>query len=93
MSIKSAIYQGAGTDMEKAPNFTSQIIGLRRLNNSVNGNPRFNITFANGVNANSQSDAAFCYGIENPNMRGDVDVWLSARGTVAYVRPAERKGA
>lgn len=45
------------------------IIGLERLRNSVNGNPRFRVTLDNGTIAITQSDAAINYGIANPEYR------------------------
>lgn len=49
------------------------IESLERLNCSVNGNPRYRITFTDGSSAVSQSDAGFCYSINNQEFR-DVPV-------------------
>jgi len=74
----------------RAPTYHAvRVTGLRQLNNSVNGNPRYNVTFDNGTNANTASDASFCYGIENREMRGDVDVWLTRRGTIEHMEPCK----
>lgn len=48
---------------------TFTIHKLERLNNSVNGNPRYEVYYnddeGNFNHATTTSDAAFCYGIEN----------------------------
>lgn len=48
---------------------TFTIHKLERLNNSVNGNPRYKVYYSddegNFNHATTTSDAAFCYGIEN----------------------------
>ena len=60
---------------------------LTRLNNSVNGNPRFRVTFTDGSSAITQSDAAFCYGLENPEFRDrPVIVSFSRAGRITHVR-------
>jgi hypothetical protein len=62
---------------------------LERLNSSVNGNPRFCIHFDDGTDAITSSDAAFCYGIENPEYHGtDLKVTYSRAGRVADVELA-----
>lgn len=43
---------------------TTTVHALHRLNNSVNGNPRYDIHTSDGV-FRTQSDAAFVYGIGN----------------------------
>ena len=37
---------------------------LERLNNSVNGNPRFNVEVGDKI-LTTKSDASYCYNIEN----------------------------
>jgi hypothetical protein len=75
----------------RAPTYCGvRVTGLKRLNNSVNGNPRYNVTFDNGTNGNTSSDASFCYGIENPAMRGAVDVWLTRRGLIEHMEPCKK---
>jgi len=56
-----------------------KIESIERLNNSVNGNPRFRFYLSGngeyGEEAFSMSDAAFCYAVGNPGMRaGDTVV-------------------
>ena len=48
---------------------TGKITDLKRLNNSVNGNPRFNIV-VDGVMLTTKSDAAYSYNIENLYNKG-----------------------
>lgn len=65
-----------------------QVAGLERLRNSANGNPRYRITFTDGTSAVSVADADFCYGITNPDMRGEVDVTYTKSGKISTMRPA-----
>lgn len=65
-----------------------RITRLERLSSSVNGNPRFRVGFDDASSAITSSDAAFCYGIENPEMRGDVVVTYTRAGRIADIRPA-----
>lgn len=65
-----------------------QVSSLERLNNSVNGNPRYRVTFTDGTSAVTQSDASFCYGITNPDMRGELEVTYTRAGKIADMRPA-----
>jgi hypothetical protein len=55
-----------------------EISAIERLKNSVNGNPRFSISFASigagesfhyGGSAITSSDHSFCYKIGNPGLR------------------------
>jgi len=41
-----------------------KITDSKRLNNSVNGNPRFNLVI-DGVMLTTKSDYAYCYNIDN----------------------------
>lgn len=67
-----------------------QIDYLKRRNNSVNGNPRFLVVFTDGSSALTQSDAAFCYGIENPEFRDvPVEVSFSRAGLITNVEVAK----
>lgn len=66
------------------------IIALERLRNTVNGNPRYRITFDNGLAAVSQSDAGFTYAITNPEYRDTpLDVTLTRAGRVSHVKVSE----
>ena len=71
---------------------------LTRLNNSVNGNPRFRVTFegngktgadwVGGHSAITTSDAGFCYGLENrENFDRDVEVTYTRAGRISGIRP------
>lgn len=55
---------------------------ITRLGCSANGNPRFRVTFTDGDDAITQTDAAINYGIENSTFR-DVPV-------VVHLTPAGR---
>lgn len=68
--------------------FTARVTHLQRLSNSVNGNPRYRVAFDNGQVYVTMSDASFCYGIDNSEMRGDVDVWLNRSGKIEHMAPA-----
>lgn len=52
------------------------IASLERLKLSTNGNPRFRVTFTDGTIAQTQTDAAVGYSIENSEYR-DVPVLVS----------------
>lgn len=81
------------------------IATLERLKLSVNGNPRFRVTFTNGLVAQTQTDSSVAYSIENSEYR-DVPVLVDftragrifgiAVAPVAYeipdVEPDERTG-
>ena len=63
---------------------------LERLNSSVNGNPRFRVHFTDGSSAETQSDAAVSYGLENrENFDTDVDVTFTRAGRVSYLVPVK----
>lgn len=55
---------------------TRTIEKLERLKLSVNGNPRFRVTFTDGSVAQTQTDSSVGYSIENPEYR-DVPVVIS----------------
>ena len=76
--------------MRPADKQNVRITHLERLNNSVNGNPAFMVTFDDGTSHRTQSDASVSYEIQNPEFRGLVHVWLSKRGSIEYATPAER---
>ena len=63
---------------------------LDRLNSSVNGNPRFRVYFTDGSVAETQSDAGFCYGLENrENFGMDVTVSFTKSGRISDLRPVK----
>lgn len=66
---------------------TRRVSSLTRLNNSINGNPRYRVLFTDGSSAVTKSDAAFCYGIDNPEMRGEVIVKYSRGGRITDMSP------
>jgi hypothetical protein len=56
----------------------------------VNGNPRYDISFDDGTIATSQSDASFCYAINNPEFRNrQVEVTFTRAGRVAHIEPVQ----
>ena len=60
---------------------------LTRLNLSSNGNPRFNVRFTDGTSATTMSDASFCYGLENPELRNvPVVVTYTRAGRIEDIR-------
>ena len=69
---------------------TRRIDSLKRLNSSVNGNPRFRVYFTDGSSAETQSDAGFCYGLENrENFGVDVAVRFTKAGKISDLRPVK----
>lgn len=73
----------------RVKDFTATVTKLQRLQNSINANPRFRVTFDTGAVHMTQSDASFCYAIENPEMKGPVDVWLVKSGKIEHMAPAQ----
>lgn len=66
------------------------VSSLTRLNNSVNGNPRFRVHFTDGSSAITTSDAMFCYGIQNPEMRDtELEVEFTRAGRIAHMAPVK----
>ena len=41
----------------------TRVESIERLKNSVNGNPRFKVSFTNGVSGVTKSDSGFAYSI------------------------------
>ena len=76
--------------MRPADKLNVTITHIERLNNSVNGNPRFEITFSDGSTHRTQSDASISYSITNKEFRGPINVWLSKRRTIEYATPVDR---
>ena len=63
------------------------ISDLKPLNNSVNGNPRWLVTFKDGTEAITQSDVSCSYGLNNPDMRGvPLNVRFSRAGRITHAR-------
>lgn len=66
---------------------TLTIAKIERLKLSTNGNPRFRVTFTNGLMAQTQTDGAVGYSIENPEYRGvPVLVTFTRAGRITDVR-------
>ena len=66
---------------------TSALVDAKRLNSSSNGNPRYLITFDDGSEVITQSDAAINYGITNHEYRDQPhDAELSRAGRLVYLR-------
>lgn len=57
--------------MSKVFAFTAVITQLKRITNSVNGNPRYEVTFSNGRTLKTSSDHSFVYDIENLYNKAD----------------------
>lgn len=65
------------------------ITGARRLANSRNGNPRYDVALSDGSVRLTQSDASCSYEISNYAGRPvALDVTLTPAGRISYVRPA-----
>jgi len=61
---------------------------LERLNNSVNGNPRYRVHFTDATVADTQSDASFNYEIDNSEFRGvPLRVTFTRAGRISYATP------
>jgi hypothetical protein len=64
------------------------IESLERLNNSVNGNPRYRVHFTDGTVADTQSDASLNYGITNPEYRDvPLRVTFTRAGKISHATP------
>lgn len=64
------------------------ITGTERLASSVNGNPRYRVTFADGTDARTGVDSGIAYGITNSDLRGGpVEVTFDGRGNIIDARP------
>ncbi len=59
--------------MAKLYSIQGVITGLRRLNNSLNGNPRFMIVI-DGIELMTKSDYSYSYNIENLYQKGCIVV-------------------
>lgn len=69
---------------------TLTIASLERLRLSVNGNPRFRVTFTSGLVAQTQTDGSIGYAIENPEYRDvPVVVTFTRAGRIIDVEAAK----
>lgn len=80
--------------MTKQPDMTKvRILRTTRLVNSVNGNPRFDITFYDGDGEwtyRTSSDCACNYDVSNfANSRELIDVWLTRAERVYMMNPSD----
>lgn len=66
-----------------------EIIASERLINTINGNPRYRVTFADGSVHTSQSDSGWVYAFGNPGYRiGDVvEIELTKAGRIRRMEP------
>jgi len=66
------------------------ILRYDRLRSSVNGNPRYRVTFEDGSAHNGMSDAGWAYAMGNPEMRegSRVRVDLTRAGNIRSMRAA-----
>ncbi len=73
---------------------TRVIESLSRLRNSVNGNPRYRITFTDGSSAVTSSDRSFAYEMGNPGMRegSTVSVEFTRAGRISHMQPVKDWG-
>lgn len=59
------------------------IASLERLKLSMNGNPRFRVTFTDGTVAQTQTDGSVGYSIENPEYQDvPVRVYFTRAGRI-----------
>lgn len=64
------------------------ITGTERLASSVNGNPRYRVTFADGTDARTGIDSQIGYSITNSDLhRVPVEVTFDGRGNLIDARP------
>ena len=65
---------------------TAKVVKAERMKSSANGNPRFWVTFDDGVEAPTAVDAMLGYAITNQEYRdGDHDVIINRRGERASI--------
>ena len=65
-----------------------RITKLNRMNNSVNGNPKYGVEFDSGKLGITSSDHGFCYGLTNrENFNCDVRVTWTRSGRVSNIEP------
>lgn len=62
---------------------------LERLNNSRDGNPRYKVYFTDGDVYQTEDNASCNYGIENSEMRSEIEFTVTRAGRIDYMRPAK----
>jgi len=71
--------------------YVQTIDHAERLNNSVKGNPRWRLFYADGQTALTQSDASVGYEIGNPNITGvPVEIKATRAGRVRSITPVSQ---
>jgi hypothetical protein len=60
-----------------------------RGSNSVNGNPRYRVFFADGTSFRTSPDSQASYDFQNSSNQGDVTVTIDGRGNITHV---EKRG-
>jgi hypothetical protein len=61
------------------------ITGIRRLTNSRDGNPRYDVAFSDGTIAATSSDASVSYDVMNKRNSGEkLDVTLTKAGKISH---------
>lgn len=66
---------------------TRKIADLKRLRNSVNGNPRYRVTFADGTVVDTAADHGFAFSITEGWIGQQVTVQIGGRGTIVDLEP------
>lgn len=64
-----------------------RITKLTKARVSANGNPRWYVHLSDGTQYYTQPDAAVAYGLDNPEMKGDLMVTIE-HGQIIYAEPA-----
>lgn len=68
---------------------TKRILTMKRLPNSVNGNPRWQVWFSDGDVRITQSDSAVGFEINQPEYRNaDIKVSFSRAGRITMIEKA-----
>lgn len=78
--------------MSKKRTFLAEIFKVERLNNSVNGNPAYRVTFDLGNQEletyRTQSDSSISYSIQNQEYRDVmVEVYLTRANRIYHIAP------
>jgi hypothetical protein len=60
-----------------------------RMRSSVNGNPRWQVTFDDGSHWPTAPDSSCAYGINNSELDGEVQILLNSRSNIVDIRPLD----
>jgi len=74
--------------MSKVYAFTAQITRLKRLKNSVNGNPRYQVGFDNARTLKTASDQSCAFNIEG--LKGELQVFISKGNQIVDLQPVTK---